>query len=172
MKLLVPALVALLCRRGRTALRDRRQRPYCRPIDDTTQKVFPMPYVASIPLAFIGHPSVGTGECVPLVEAATGAPGTWTWSRGAMVRGNFTIKPGTAVATFDPTGRYGNHTNGTSHTAIYLGQTAAGIEVVDQWNIRKGHRVVGKHPPSKRLIRFSNPGAKAVDQGGNYYVVE
>ena len=43
------------------------------------------------------------------------------------------LRPGTAIATFDPDGRYGNHTDGRSHAAIYLGQDATGIRVIDQW---------------------------------------
>lgn len=39
--------------------------------------------------------------------------------------------PGTAIATFDPSGKYGNHTDGRSHAAIYLGQDATGIQVLD-----------------------------------------
>jgi hypothetical protein len=31
---------------------------------------------------------------------------------GELVKGNMTIAPGTAIATFDADGRYGNHTDG------------------------------------------------------------
>ena len=131
-----------------------------------------MPYVAPAPFSFIGRVSVGTGECVPLVQMATGAPLTVFWHRGALVQGNTGLKPGTAIATFDTNGRYGNHTNGTSHAAIYLGQDANGIEVIDQWNIRQRHQIVGKHQPQKRRLRFGNPHAEPVNQGSRYYVVE
>ena len=131
-----------------------------------------MSYVSSAPLSFLGRSSVGTGECVPLVQAATTAPLTVFWKRGAPVQGNTTLKPGTAIATFDANGRYGNHTNGASHAAIYLGQDARGIEVIDQWNIRQHHQIIGKHAPQKRVLRFQNPHAQPVDQGSQYYVVE
>jgi len=32
--------------------------------------------------------------------------------------GNMTILPGTAIATIDDDGRYGNHTDGRSHAAF------------------------------------------------------
>jgi hypothetical protein len=41
--------------------------------------------------------------------------------------------PGTIIATFDPNGHYGNHTDGRSHAAIYLGQNASGIQIIDQF---------------------------------------
>ena len=104
-----------------------------------------MPYVAPAPLSFIGR---------------------------ALVQGNIGLKPGTAIATFDGSGRYGNHTNGTSHAAIYLGQDANGIEVIDQWNIRQHHQIVGRHQPQRRRLRFGNPQAEPVNQGSRYYVVE
>ncbi|MBV8705322.1 MAG: BPSL0067 family protein [Acetobacteraceae bacterium] len=65
-------------------------------------------YVAANPEQWVGRPSVGTGECVPLVQQATGAPLTSQWRRGALVKGNISIRPGTAIATFDGDGHYGN----------------------------------------------------------------
>lgn len=58
-------------------------------------------------------------------------PHTAAWQRGALVKGNVNMVPGTAIATFDPSGKYGNHTDGRSHAAIYLGQDATGIQVLD-----------------------------------------
>ena len=54
---------------------------------------------------------VGDGHCVPFVQAATGAPHTSTWRRGPQVRHSL-MDSGTAIATFDPDGRYGNHRDG------------------------------------------------------------
>ncbi len=87
-----------------------------------------MPYVAKDPSSFLGK-SVGTGQCVPLVEAATGAPRDAQWIRGVQVKGFVGLPIGTAIATFDPNGRYGNHTDGRSHAAIYLSQDKDGILV-------------------------------------------
>ena len=61
-------------------------------------------YVASDPMGWVGQASVGTGECVPLVREATGAPRSAEWTKGGKVQGNFYIKPGTAIATFDSKG--------------------------------------------------------------------
>ncbi len=44
--------------------------------------------------------------------------------------------------------------------------------MLDQWNIRQHHRIVGKHQPQRRRLRFVNPHAQPVDQGSRSYVVE
>jgi len=49
---------------------------------------------------------LGSGQCVPLVQAATGVPVTTIWRKGPGVRGNYNIPRGTAIAKFDATGRY------------------------------------------------------------------
>ncbi|MBC8748320.1 hypothetical protein OKW43_001273 [Paraburkholderia sp. WC7.3g] len=53
-----------------------------------------------------------------------------------------------------------------SHAAIYLGQTLAGITVIDQWN---GHT---KQPPHRRTIHFRRGKGSPVNDGSQYYVVE
>jgi hypothetical protein len=83
--------------------------------------------------------SVGSGQCVALVQKACNVGHTSTWSAGDPVLGNSGIQPGTPIATFDQDGKYGNHTDGTSHAAIYMGPSTTkpgGIQVYDQW---KGH---------------------------------
>jgi hypothetical protein len=120
-----------------------------------------MSYVANNPRHWEGH-SVGSGQCVAYVQEASDAPRTASWRRGALVRGNNSIVPGTAIATFDQDGTYGNHTDGRSHAAIYLRQDADSITVLDQW---WGHHV------SVRLIRF-HAAPRSVNDGRNYYVVE
>ena len=123
-------------------------------------------YIADNPRQWIGQPSVGTGECVPLVQAATGAPRSTTWQPGIEVQGNTNIRPGTAVATFDNNGRY------TGHAAIYLGQDERGIQVIDQWNMRQNGRIVDQHRPSERILHFGQPWHARVDRGESYNVVE
>lgn len=66
-------------------------------------------------------------ECVALVRKLTGAPESKKWVTGDRVRGNQTVQPGTAIATFDQVGQY------RGHAAIYLGQDARGLIVFDQW---------------------------------------
>ncbi|WP_428488541.1 BPSL0067 family protein, partial [Rhodopila sp.] len=124
-------------------------------------------YVAGDPQRWVGQPSVGTGECVPLVRAATGAPQATNWQRGLQVQGNTNIRPGTAIATFDSNGHY------DGHAAIYLGQDEDGIRVVDQWNIRDpGGHITEHHKPSKRTIFFGKPHSLRVDRGESCNVVE
>lgn len=133
-----------------------------------------MAYIASTPSAYVGK-SVGNGQCVAYTQKAANMPRTVAWKRGALVKGNTAIAPGTAVATFDANGRYGNHTDGSSHAAIYLGQDASGIQVLDQWMTYKklpsGERVATPHYVSKRTIRF-HKAPRAENNGDNYYVVE
>jgi hypothetical protein len=76
---------------------------------------------------------VGTGHCVPFVREATGAPITTQWRSGAKVRDNPDLAIGTAIATFDANGRYGNHTDGRSHAAVLIAVRDNGLLVADQW---------------------------------------
>lgn len=132
-----------------------------------------MPYVATNPRKFENQ-LVGTGQCVAFVQAVTQAGLTKTWKRGEQVKGA-TLAPGTAIATFDTSGKYANDTRGKSHAAIYLGQNAAGIQVLDQWHHRRkmpdGTIVDAPHPVQERTIFFQK-NVKEVDDGSNYYVIE
>lgn len=107
--------------------------------------------------------SVGSGQCVALVQAADPGVGlTWTWAQGAQVQGNSSLVPGTVIATFDGNGRYANATDGSSHAAIYLGQNAQGIQVLDQW---------ADHPAAYRTIPWTNPSGRAANTGSAFNVV-
>jgi hypothetical protein len=108
-------------------------------------------YVADDPRQWIGKPSVGTGECVPLVQAATGAPDSTHWRPGDLVKGNANIRPGTAIATFDRNGRY------VGHAAIYLGQDEHDIQVIDQWNNRDGDGRLKSRKTPKRANTAIRP---------------
>lgn len=111
---------------------------------------------------FLGR-SVGTGQCVALVQAANPALGhTAGWTGGAAVQGNTALRPGTAIATFNGADRYANATDGSSHAAIYLGQDQHGMVVMDQW---------AGSSASVRTIPWSNPGAAAADTGTAFRVV-
>ncbi len=104
------------------------------------------PYLADRPHDFLGQ-SIGPGHCVDYVKAAAGVPNTAAWQPGPSVRGNAAIRPGTAIATFEPDGTYASRTG--SHAAIYLGQDENGLWVLDQWRGQPVHR---------RLIRFKGDG--------------
>jgi hypothetical protein len=64
---------------------------------------------------------------------------------------------------------------GRSHAAIYLGQDATGIRVLDQWVekrvLQDGSVKLHVQPVHERVIRFQDT-AKAVNDGRNYYVIE
>ncbi len=104
----------------------------------------------------------GNGHCVALVRSACEAPHTSLWKRGAPVR-EALFEIGTAIATFDANGKYGNHTDGRSHAAILLALDTDGLLVLDQW--------VGR-PAGERKIRFKNGKGKACDDGDRYYIIE
>lgn len=124
-----------------------------------------MSYIAGNPSQYAGI-AVGSGQCVALVEQACGAPHTAQWKRGAPVRGNTALLCGTAIATFDPDGTYGNHTDGRSHAAIYIAQDGAGLYVWDQW--------IGQ-PVHLRIIHYRGGGpeaGKASNNGDRFSVIE
>ncbi len=100
------------------------------------------------------------GQCVsyvttvcPTLPVSTGA-----WKKGAQVKGAPNLAAGTAIATFDTGGKY------SGHAAIYEGQNAAGISVVDQWVT----------PPAKaihqRVLHFGAHGNS--NNGDNFFVIE
>jgi hypothetical protein len=110
--------------------------------------------------------AIGTGQCVAFVEAAAKTPHTAAWKRGRLAKGDTTVPEGTAIATFDPDGTYGNHTDGRSHGAIYVSQIAGeGLLVYDQWS---------GQPVHQRVIHFrdSTYTGHAVNDGNQFYVVE
>ena len=85
---------------------------------------------------YIGQ-SVGSGQCVALVQAASSCGNTSTWQPGTSVTdGN--LQPGTVIATFGSNGIYQN-ISGQSHAAIFLDYqrdsngNITGIQVQDQW---------------------------------------
>jgi hypothetical protein len=131
----------------------------------------PPPYIATDPLSFIGHGQVGDGECVALVKRATGAPQTSSWHAGESVEAH-APPAGTAVATFDPDGHYGNHTDGTSHAAILTKWTPRGFWALEQYNVRdKNNNVVHRELPGLRFYEFGSTNRKVIDNGSNYRVV-
>lgn len=134
-----------------------------------------MPYVSNNPRHWEGE-SVGSGQCVAYAQKAAGMPLTAHWKQGDTVQGNEDLKPGTAIATFDATGRYGNHTDGRSHVAIFLSQDKNGIKVLDQFMKRVKDPATGEtkrlpQPVTERTIYF-RPAARAENDGRNYHVVE
>ncbi len=123
-----------------------------------------MPYIALHPEAY-NNTRVGSGQCVAFVQKASGAPMTSLWKRGAQVKGNPGVLKGTAIATFEGNGKYGNTTDGSSHGAIFVGQNAEGLQVWDQW--------IGQ-PVHQRTIHYRGAalGTRPVNDGDAFYVIE
>ena len=103
--------------------------------------------------------SVGSGECVALVQATSNVGLTSTWTPGDVVQGNTNLAAGTVIATFGSDGTYTN-TYGQSHAAIYLGQDATGIQVEDQWL---------NHAATQRTIPWTT--SNSYESGSKFYVV-
>jgi hypothetical protein len=117
--------------------------------------------LARDPHRHLGKP-VGNGHCVAFVREVTDLGPTTTWRRGDPARGSGAA-PMTAIATFDPNGRYGNHTDGRSHAAILLAENSDGLLVLDQW--------LGQ-PLHERVIRYRGGSGDAVNDGDRFYIVE
>jgi len=101
------------------------------------------------------------GQCVSYIKKvipALSSKSTTSWKKGVQVKGNKTIKAGTAIATFNAAGKY------KGHAAIYVSQNAVGITVYDQWVTGKGK------PVGSRVIRFGQK--KDSNNGDKFYVVD
>lgn len=114
-----------------------------------------MSFIAENPSSFAGK-AVGTGQCVAFVETAAKTPNTSQWIAGTKVQGDTNIAPGTAIASFDPDGLYGNHTDGRSHAAIYMGQNGVGLQVWDQWLHQPVHQRTIYFRPAGNGLNVNN----------------
>lgn len=108
----------------------------------------------------------GKTECAEFIRQATGAPSTGTWKKGLKVSdakpGD--ISRGTAIATFDKDGNYPTDRLG-KHAAIYLSQSPASIQVLDQWN--------DQGEVKKRSIMYNRPeGTRRSNDANTFYVIE
>lgn len=99
-----------------------------------------MPHVLQAPESYRGRAyrdGNGNTECVEFIKQTLDAPVTLSWRAGAKVQKlgageRDPIAKGTAIATF-VAGVYPQHGGTGKHAAIYLGQNADGIQVMDQW---------------------------------------
>jgi hypothetical protein len=119
-----------------------------------------MAYVSTNYNEYLGE--FGDEHCVHFVRESTGAPHTSEWKRGELVKTSSCVA-GTAIATFDPDGSYGNHTDGRSHAAILLAINNDGLLVMDCWIGQEVH---------ERTIRYKNGGGDPVNDGDMFYVIE
>lgn len=108
----------------------------------------------------------GRTECVEFVRQATSAPQTISWKKGKKVSdAKFgEILRGTAIATFDSSGKYPTDALG-KHAAIYLEHDTQRILVLDQWN--------DQGEVKQRSISFNRPkGTKRSNDADTFYVIE
>jgi hypothetical protein len=108
----------------------------------------------------------GKTECAEFIRQATGAPQTTVWKRSKKVSEATSgeIARGTAIATFDSSGRYPIDALG-KHAAIYLEHDAERILVLDQWN--------DQGEVKQRPIRFNRPkGTRRSNDADTFYVIE
>jgi hypothetical protein len=120
-----------------------------------------MPHVAVNSSQYLAQ-VVGNGHCVALVQACSAVGHTSGWRQGVPARGG-EHPSGTIIATFDPDGRYGNNTDGSSHVAILISEVGDGLMVQDQWQGQPAHH---------RVIRFRDGQGDAVNDGDRFHLVE
>ena len=125
--------------------------------------------------SYLGQ-SVGSGQCVALVQAASGAGTTSTWVPGTSVTSG-TLQPGTVIATFGSDGTYQN-ISGQSHAAIFLGYqydqngNVTGIQVQDQWSGQPcGTRVIpygtGTPESGENFVAVTHDGSTPIQAAGS-----
>jgi hypothetical protein len=114
-------------------------------------------WFADQPESYAGQ-VVGNGQCVIFVQTASKITHTSTWRRCDTVHHD-QWPADLVIATFDPDGTYGNHTDGSSHAAVLIEVLPEGLRVWDQW---------AGHPVSQRTIRFKGGEGQACDDGDRF----
>jgi hypothetical protein len=164
-----------------------------------------MPYISpDSPLSLLHNIKKGNGECAGIAQSYVpgliprpdgSGPHASDWIRGAKVRGR-SIQAGTVIAIFDSNGVYVGqkhhaHKSGIAHVALYVQQSAEGIEVVHQhaktdrikgtlirfgggWlgDVCTNERADGYHKSGVSGKNISRQGITLEDDADNYYVVE
>jgi hypothetical protein len=105
----------------------------------------------------------GNTECVEFIKQTLNAPPTSSWREGRGIKLGVVVPPGTAIATFVG-GKYPQSGNTGKHAAIYLGQNAIGIQVLDQW------RKQGSVQPRTIKWKPTSPGLS--NDGSAFSVIE
>lgn len=123
------------------------------PAIDETMELLQLTEI-SMPYRYLGdlraldqHPLYGRGECVDLIKALV--PGligvsTQEWRKGAYVKETPGLLRGTAIATFDPDGRFA-HADTGQHAMIFVAHAGAGMWVLEQY--KKSGVVLFRHMP-------------------------
>jgi hypothetical protein len=119
---------------------------------------------------YVGSYYGANEQCVSLTRDfdSSLAPSS-QWQQGELVQGATDIAPGTPIATFNFNGAYGppdspGGASGVSHTGIYLGQDASGVQILDQWS--------GSGGASIHTIPWSSWGGNTAEAGSHYYTIK
>jgi hypothetical protein len=119
---------------------------------------------------YVGSYYGANEQCVSLTRDFDSAlPPSSQWQQGEQVEGATDIAPGTPIATFNFNGAYGppdspGGASGVSHTGIYLGQDASGVQILDQWS--------GSGGASIHTIPWSSWGGNTAEAGSQYYAIK
>jgi RHS repeat-associated protein len=104
-----------------------------------------------------GTPDNLKQQCVSLTKTFAGVPCTRCWRAGAPAAGG-TLKPGTAVATFE----HGRYPTEHKNSGIFLSMAGGGrIVIIDQWPKHE-------HKGRARILR---PWPDREDDSGSYYAI-
>jgi hypothetical protein len=119
---------------------------------------------------YVGSYYGANEQCVSLTRDfdSSLAPSS-QWQQGEQVEGATDIAPRTPIATFNFDGAYGppdspGGASGVSHTGIYLGQDATGVQILDQWS--------GSGGASIHTIPWSTWGGNTAEAGSHYYTIK
>ena len=119
---------------------------------------------------YVGSYYGANEQCVSLTrDFDSSLPPSSQWQQGELVEGATDIAPGTPIATFNFNGAYGpsdspGGESGVSHTGIYLGQDASGVQILDQWS--------GSGGASIHTIPWSTWGGNTAEAGSHYYTIK
>ena len=119
---------------------------------------------------YVGSYYGANEQCVSLTrDFDSSLPPSSQWQQGELVEGATDIAPGTPIATFNFNGAYGppdspGGESGVSHTGIYLGQDASGVQILDQWS--------GSGGASIHTIPWSSWGGNTAEAGSHYYTIK
>jgi hypothetical protein len=119
---------------------------------------------------YVGSYYGANEQCVSLTrDFDSSLPPSSQWQQGELVEGATDIAPGTPIATFNFSGAYGppdspGGASGVSHTGVYLGQDASGVQILDQWS--------GPGGASIHTIPWSSWGGSTAEAGSHYYTIK
>ena len=119
---------------------------------------------------YVGSYYGANEQCVSLTRNFDSSlPPSSQWQQGELVEGATDVAPGTPIATFNFDGAYGppdspGGASGVSHTGIYLGQDASGVQILDQWSGSGGAQI--------HTIPWSSWGGNAAEAGSHYYTIK